>query len=567
MIVRVVITALVFTLMAIYLPDILIEDETSVPVSEKMRERITELHEQGSLSIETTTVKAYADLIPKFYQHLGYQLAWSNPAQVETLLQNIASIEEDGLNKEDYHHAELIALIQKPAETADDAQLNKVNLEILLTDALLRLVYNLKYGKVVPHELDENWNFSRKFSGDDPVARLQEIIDNEDELSRILEENRNRGPFYKFLKQALVKYRGIQQQGGWQTIPAGPAIKQGMQDQRLPLIYARLLATRDIAPIDQENITIYSAALQRGVKQFQERHNLDNDGIIGKKTLAAMNVKVAQRIDQIRANLERPRWLTQQEKKSDFVLVNIAGYQVYLVKDSKIAWSSKAQVGKNYRQTPVFRDEIEYLVINPTWTVPPTILKKDILPAIKKDFNYLKLKNMNVIDRKGKVVNPKTIKWNTVNGDNFPYMIRQEPGPNNALGRVKIMFPNKHAVYLHDTAYQNKFGQKQRAFSSGCIRVQKPFELAEILLDDKDKWNRQAFDEILETGETTTIRLTKKMPVYLMYATVDLNINKQGIVYFEQDIYGRDAKIIAELKRPFRYVPLNNTPKDFQRDI
>lgn len=281
---------------------------------------------------------------------------------------------------------------------------------------------------------------------------------------------------------------------------------------------------------------------------------------MGSGTLNTMNVPVQARIDQIRANLERIRWVAQ-DIKDKFVLVNIAGFQAYLVDDRKILWKSKVQVGKRYRQTPVFKDEIKYLDINPTWTVPPTIFRKDIFPKIKKDIGYLKSKNMNIIDNQGKVIDIKTIDWDKATARNFGYMIRQEPGPQNALGRIKFMFPNKHAVYLHDTPSKNKFEPTKRAFSSGCIRLQRPFELAELLLNDPSKWNPETFNQILATGKLNRVRLPQPVPILLIYATVDINLEENGVINFNPDIYGRDDKIIEALKQKFKFVAPDNLPE------
>jgi murein L,D-transpeptidase YcbB/YkuD len=302
---------------------------------------------------------------------------------------------------------------------------------------------------------------------------------------------------------------------------------------------------------DKQTVELYDSETEKAVKQFQKQHNLDMDGVIGQGTLEQMNISVTQRIDQIRANLERIRWV-KHNLGDEFVLVNIAGFKVYYIQNNQLVWQSKAQVGKTYRQTPVFRDDIKYLVFNPTWTVPPTILAKDILPKIKQDINYLKTKNMKVINAKGKVIDASIIKWSTMTAKKFPYMIRQEPGKNNALGQVKIMFPNKHLIYLHDTPSKSQFNRVERAFSSGCIRIENPFELVELLLKDSDKWNQTRFDDILATGQLKNVNLPKPVPVLLLYFTAQ--VDKHGQIIFYKDLYHRDEKIINGLKQPFQLV-------------
>jgi murein L,D-transpeptidase YcbB/YkuD len=233
---------------------------------------------------------------------------------------------------------------------------------------------------------------------------------------------------------------------------------------------------------------------------------------------------------------------------ADFIAVDIAGFQVYHFKNVTKTWSSRVQVGKPYRKTPVFRSKIKYMVFNPTWTVPPTILQKDILPKIKKNPGYLSKMKISVIDRKGKIVDPKSVNWSKYS-KNVPYTLRQEPGPHNALGRIKFIFPNKYFIYLHDTPSRALFGRKDRAFSSGCIRVDKDLELAELLLDDSDKWNRQSIQELLDTNETRRVNLPKSKPVMLLYMTISFDEN--GNYIFKKDVYERDPAVLEGLNEEF----------------
>lgn len=502
--------------------------------------------QDGQLMVGRSKIAA-AELVHQFYQDDEYQLAWKKQSMIDVLINAIDDSYRLGLSPGDYHVAEIKARIDGGVNKTDK---QRAQLDIILTDALIRLVYHLTYGKVVPGKLDPDWNFSREFISADPVAKLHHGLSSKRDLKKLLEQNIRSGPFFQGLIKALAEYRQIQQSGGWMPVPSGQVIKPGMQDPRIPLIKSRLQATGDLKSenIDRDDDS-YHAELEAGIRHFQQRHQLDVDGVVGKDTLAQMNVTVEQRIDQIRANLERIRWV-QRDLGNEFVLVNIAGYQVYYVRENTLVWESRVQVGTSYRKTPVFRDNIEYLVFNPTWTVPPTILSKDVLPKIKKDRSYLQKNNMKVIDAKGKVINPAAINWSAMTAKNFPYMIRQEPGPANALGRVKIMFPNKHLVYLHDTPSKNKFNRAERAFSSGCIRVEKPFELVELLLKDNSKWNQARFKEMLHSGRLQNVRLPQSVPVLLLYFTAGMDEN--GQFFFYKDIYKRDEKVIQGLKQPFQ---------------
>jgi murein L,D-transpeptidase YcbB/YkuD len=323
-----------------------------------------------------------------------------------------------------------------------------------------------------------------------------------------------------------------------------------MQNARVLPLRKRLQITGDL-PADSGDSDILDEQLEQGVMKFQRRHHLTADGAVGKQTLATLNMPVEDKIDQIRVNLERLRWVLHAIE-GRFVIVDIAGFEIFVFEDNQFLWTSRVQIGKPYRQTPVFKSEIKYLVLNPTWTIPPGILAKDILPAVKRDPNYLKARNIAVIDRSGKTVNQDRIQWSKYSGRNFPYQLRQEPGPNNALGLIKIIFPNQHFVYIHDTPSKSLFDHTERAFSSGCIRTEKPFELAEILLNNPAKWNQQSFQRVIETRKTQTVMLPKHVPVLLFYWTVAA-LQPDGGVRFKRDPYKRDAVVLEGLNDDFKF--------------
>jgi murein L,D-transpeptidase YcbB/YkuD len=234
----------------------------------------------------------------------------------------------------------------------------------------------------------------------------------------------------------------------------------------------------------------------------------------------------------------------------DLVIVDIAGYELRYVQDRKVTWTSRVVVGRPYRQTPIFKSEIDHVVVNPTWTVPPTILAQDILPAVRKDPGYLARKGLDVIDRDGRTLDPASIDWTRYTGRNFPYSLRQGPGDDNALGRVKIMFPNPYLVYLHDTPSRSLFDRDDRAFSSGCIRVERPFELVQRLLGDP-RWDAAALQAAVATGKTQTIRLETPVKILLIYWTVDET--DDGRIVFKRDIYDRDARLWQALNQRFEF--------------
>jgi murein L,D-transpeptidase YcbB/YkuD len=294
----------------------------------------------------------------------------------------------------------------------------------------------------------------------------------------------------------------------------------------------------------------YDDALAEGVERFQRRHGLEADGVVGPRTLRELNVPVEVRINQIRANLERTRWV-MHDLPETFIMVDIAGFNVRMFRNREVIWETRAVVGQPYRMSPIFRSTLTYLDINPTWTVPPIVLEEDLLPELRIDPTHLDKKGMQVIDYDGNPVDPESIDWSRYTGKSFPWLIRQQPGPNNALGRIKFMFPNPHSVYLHDTPSKSLFREPERAFSSGCIRIEHPLELAELLLDSNIGWDRGSLVQAVNSQDTRTISLAEPVTIILMYWTVA--VDEDTTVSFNRDIYQRDPLIIQGLGEPFSF--------------
>ena len=334
--------------------------------------------------------------------------------------------------------------------------------------------------------------------------------------------------------------------GGYEPVPGGPVLKLGVVDPRTPILRRRLAASGDLAPhaVSGEE---FDEILEAAVARFQRRHRIEDDGVVGAGTLEALNVPVEARIDQIRVNLERGRWVLD-EIQGDLVLVDIAGFELRYYEASREVWRTRVQVGRPYRRTPVFRSAIRYVEVNPTWTVPPGILRRDILPKLREDPGYLASKQMRIFDTSGREVDPNSVDWSQ---ERFPYRFVQDPGPANALGRIKFMFPNSHFVFLHDTPSRALFERNDRTFSSGCIRVQDPLELADLLFDDSEEWDRSRFEAFIESRETRAVTLPEPVTVVLLYWTVDTP--PDGSVHFKRDPYDRDRMLLEALDRDFEF--------------
>lgn len=472
------------------------------------------------------------------YENSIFSLAWKKKSTIDQLIKSIQAIDLEGLNPNDYHIDNLLKLNNQSAELS---LLQKAHLDLLATDAFLLLTSDLLTGKVNLSSLDNEWHLKRR--EENQVLLFEEAIEN-NTIFQTIEESIPKHKVYLGLKEALAKYQKIKLEGGWEGISEGETLKKEQEDDRIVLVKNRLVKTNDLSIDSLGDTKLFDNQLLNAVLSFQKRHNLELDGNIGKKTIAAMNISVDERIDQIKVNLERWRWLPQ-EYSDFFIHVNIANFSVNVLKKGEHIKYYKAIVGKDHRKTPVFSSKISYLVLNPTWTVPSGIITKDIIPAVRKDVNYLKKKNFTVLDNKGNIIDPNTIDWSSPSAKFYTY--RQPAGPDNALGAVKFMFPNSFSVYLHDTPSKNLFDKTERSFSSGCIRVENALQLAEYLLNDSVNWSLDKIKKQIDSKKTLTLPLKEQPEIYLLYWTAWLN--KEGVVQFRNDIYDRDSAIIDALKK------------------
>ncbi len=481
-------------------------------------------------------------VITGLYKNADYNPLWDAAKNRNDLISILDDSYFEGLNPKDY----LIDFIKQHDEVIEKGATisteNSAIADIVMTDALLTYAFHMIQGKVNPTKLDPNWNYSQRSMPDSAEFRVMHRLQTQS-LKEGVKNVRPELPMYHKLRFWFAKYDSVQKADGdiKQIQYPGAPLRLGDSSEVVGELKRHLSNYANTLSLTHDDV--FDEELEITIKEFQSQNGLDDDGIAGKKTFEILNMSISVRMDILRVNMERCRWLNN-DLPEEFVLVNIADYHLYLFRNRQIDYDCRVVVGKEHHETPVFTSNIKYLVFNPTWTVPYSIASKEILPKLKRDPEYLQNRNMTLL-RGDKIIDPSTIDFNEYSRGNFPFTIRQEPGPNNALGIVKFIFPNKYAVYLHDTPSKSYFGKSERAFSHGCVRVQNPLVLAEQLLG-KQGYDRNKIDNILKTNKLKNVNLKEPMTVMIMYWTC-YEDREEGKMYFYSDIYGRDKKILSEL--------------------
>jgi murein L,D-transpeptidase YcbB/YkuD len=480
----------------------------------------------------------------EIYQLHDYEPLWINEEKVLQMAAVLEDSVEYGFRPADYHLLAIRDLLEVIRLTRDPSAV--AALDVVLSDGLILYIQHRRYGKVRPRDLYPEFNLNLDKSDHlPPMEVLQRAIASEN-LAAFIDNQSPDGGYYELFRQQLIRYRGIASSGGWPSVPLGPTLRKADRDPRIPAIRKRLQVTGELAASASGEDELFDEELAEAVARFQSLHGLVTDGIAGKQTLSAMNVAVGTRIDQLRLSLERLRWI-EQDTDDELIAVNIASFRLFYVKGQNIVWTTRVIVGTPYRSTPVFRSLMTYVEFNPGWTIPPTILREDTLPAIRKNPDYLASRNILVFDHNNHEIDPATIDWNNI-GKNFPYSLRQEPGPENALGLVKFIFPNPYFVYMHDTPHRELFDRPQRSYSSGCIRVEDPFRLVELVLKERQNFTPAELEEILRSGRTQRVLLEEPLPVMILYLTAAVDVS--GVAQFYQDIYDRDPAVLSLLDGP-----------------
>jgi L,D-transpeptidase YcbB len=502
----------------------------------------------------------------QFYQQRGYQSAWTGNDGLNRRGRKVVAVLEsssdEGLDPERYAYSTIRRL--EEMATGDDGEVERGDvlrdLDLFVTSGLLLYATDLAKGALDPGTVGLGWHIDR---GAAPgVAFLESVAAgaNARELTRALLPT---APQYAALKEALTRYREIARNGGWPLIDHAD-LDVGQSHVDLETLRARLLAEGDpreveLAGPSAESIDAIDTGLAEALRHFQNRHGLEETGTVDLPTRAALNVTVEERIAQLQLNLDRWRMLPAQLGPS-YILVNVAGFELDVVDANRSILEMRVVVGQEANQTPVFADTMQYMVVNPYWNVPESIRNKEIIPALQKDPSYLDRHNMELVTRGSDVavVDHRSIDWDEVDAANFPYAVRQRPGRSNALGRVKFVLPNNMNIYLHDSPADQLFARTRRAFSHGCIRLEKPLELARLILQRCTDRSPDNLDGLLATGREKTITLDRQIPVYILYFTAWAE--DHGGVRFHPDVYGRDERLRPQVET--RLAPANPSALD-----
>ncbi len=479
----------------------------------------------------------YHGTLHRFYLQRGFKPMWVSRdrplPRAERLLQVLKGAEQEGLAPTAYS-IELIENQWKSADTPAELAI----LELRLSNAALNYGRDLLLGSMPPATNHPLWYIEQE---EFDAAALLEMLSNSDDLAATFMALTPRHPAYQRLRNTLSFYQQLALLGGWPTIPPGPTLRVGDKHPQVMLLRVRLFIEGDLVLDISEDRETFDELLKLAVERFQIRHGLEADGVVGPATREAMNVSIEQRIEQLKVNMERWRWLPHDLGRR-YILVNIPAYQLIAYEEGKPEMVMEVIVGRRDRPTPIISGKLHSVVFNPYWGVPRIILIKDLLPSQRRDPDFMIRRNIRVYEA-GMEIDPRTVDWNKISFNYLPYVLRQDPGPQNPMGQVKFLFNNRFDVYLHDTPQQGLFNRTERALSSGCIRVSQPEKLARFILNkNSNGWDKSAMHKALTDEVSQTVTVNTPIPVYLLYFTAWVGSDNRA--HFRNDIYQLDDSIV-----------------------
>lgn len=484
--------------------------------------------------IDSLIINAFGSKTLKdFYKASGNKSVWQSKKARKIILDQFNHSDAEGLIPSDYK-INILQKYEKNISTLNDDELAKF--DVLLTYSLQKYISHLSNGRLNPRKLYSDWDLKEnKIDINTALATL--LIG--DSLGIKLNQLKPQNDVYLKLKKALKIINSFPKDS-FTRIEIAHKIVLNDTNTWMIAIKKRLIYWKELEKKDSLT-KLYDEETLQAIKKFQFRHGLASDGVIGKGTVESLNFSKYQRKEQIIANLERWKWFPK-EMGREYLIINIPDYKLSLIKDKDTIRSHKVIVGRAARKTPVLSSKLSHAVFNPTWTVPPTIMKEDVIPAIQKSRSYLANTNIKVFDSNGNEVSANN--WKIENARGYRYV--QSPGKSNSLGMVKLIFPNRFSVYLHDTNHRDFFVKNMRSLSSGCVRVENPFELTAYVLADPINWNLEKITETLQSEKTKYVKVNKDIFIQILYWTA---WSEKNSLIFRDDIYNLDATLYDKLRK------------------
>ncbi|WNM19212.1 L,D-transpeptidase family protein [Flavobacterium capsici] len=508
------------------------ETEKTIPKKIEIVER-EKPYEGKIIKIDSTLyVKFENQDLEFFYKSYNNETVWQSTELRTFVLNEFKNAENEGLFSKDYNYSKL-AKLEKKINKLSDKEL--VDYDLLLTLNFQKYIKHISQGKLNPRDIYEDWDLKAKST--DVSKILIKAFKKQDDFIAVIDSCKPQHEVYKKLKTALSILNSLPKDT-IKPILVNEKIIPKDTLKEMVAIKRRLIYWKDLKASDSLT-NVYDSKTVEAVKNFQFRHGLASDGVIGKGTLYALNFNKTKRKQQIITNMERWKWFPKEFGK-EYLMVNIPDYKLVAVEEKDTIRTHKVIVGTNKRKTPILSSKLSYAVFNPTWTVPPTILKEDVIPAMSKNKNYLASKNITAYDSQGNIVSADD--WKASKAKSYRYV--QSPGSYNSLGMVKIIFPNKFSVYLHDTNHRDYFGKTNRSLSSGCVRVENPLELTNYLLKDSINYPMDSITSILKKLDTKTAPIKSRIYLYQWYWTAWSENSK---LIFRDDIYNLDEDLYKKL--------------------